>query len=203
MFRCWGGSVGAGSHRENLWASSPSWWNVGKSPTKIHDFWFQTANGKSKVQIDSRFERQQPPCEIEAHGRVTWWIHRDALTTLTKRLGSDLLMLPVIEWGPDQITKGRLMRLYIEHDRAAPSATRRERLPPALVLVPGTISALMLTRCRAPGAPLYPGTSWPSGGILGEIAHRSERSRCLTCCQVARCPSRLRCIRMAPRDAQI
>jgi hypothetical protein len=88
--------------------------NRGRTPVEIHSLWIASKDGKLRTRPMSLAPSSATlPVTIDARNRVQWYVAPETLGVLTKRRGNPLVVRPLIEWGPGNWTRGRVLRIRV------------------------------------------------------------------------------------------
>lgn len=87
--------------------------NRGRTPVEVHRLWLASKDMKKRSSFRPAPPSASIPVTIEARNRVKWFVSPESLGVLTKQHGNPLVVRPLIEWGPGNWKRGRVLRIRV------------------------------------------------------------------------------------------
>jgi hypothetical protein len=101
--------------------------NRGRTPVQVHRLYLASKNTKLRTSIHEKALANGSaglPGPIEARDRVHWYVSPSWLGVVAKQHGNPLVVRPLIEYGPGNWKRGRLLRVRIGEEYLPGNAPR-------------------------------------------------------------------------------
>lgn len=98
--------------------------NRGRAPVQVHRLFLASKDTKKRSTFQLGDASDPLPVTIEARNRAQWYVPPQTLGVLTKTFGNPLVVRPLIEWGPGNWKRGRILRIRVGEEHLPGRAPR-------------------------------------------------------------------------------